>query len=99
GQTVHLPGGGGGGGEVTVRSGDTLSGIAASNGVSLGALLGANPQISNPDLIHPGQTVKLPGGGGATHDVTVRSGDTLSGIAARNGVGLGALIAANPQIS
>ncbi|MGY1458063.1 MULTISPECIES: LysM peptidoglycan-binding domain-containing protein [unclassified Luteimonas] len=97
GQTVHLPGGGGG--EVTVRSGDTLSGIAAGNGVSLGALLSANPQISNPDLIHPGQTIRLPGGAGATHEVTVRSGDTLSGIAARNGVSLNALVAANPQIA
>jgi LysM repeat protein len=98
GQAVHLPGGGGGG-EVTVRSGDTLSGIAAGNGLSLGALLSANPQISNPDLIHPGQTIRLPGGAGATHDVTVRSGDTLSGIAARNGVSLDALVAANPQIA
>lgn len=97
GQTVHMPGGGGG--EVTVRSGDTLSGIAAGNGVSLGALLSANPQISNPDLIHPGQTIRLPGGAGATHEVTVRSGDTLSGIAARNGVSLNALVAANPQIA
>src|SRR5690606_35939138 len=100
GQTVHLPGGGGGG-EVTVRSGDTLSGIAARNNVSLGALLSANPGITNPDLIHPGQVVRLPGGGGAaaTHDVTVRSGDTLSGIAAHNNVSLQALIAANPQIA
>lgn len=97
GQTVHLPGGGGGG-EVTVRGGDTLSGIAARNGVSLGDLLSANPQIRNPDLIHPGQVVRLPGGESATTDVTVRSGDTLSGIAARHGVGLDALIAANPQI-
>src|SRR5690606_39252201 len=96
GQTVHLPGGGGGGGaggDVTVRSGDTLSGIAARNGVSLGALLAANPQIRNPDLIHPGQVVRLPGGGGGGGgEVTVRSGDTLSGIAARNGVSLGALL-------
>src|SRR5690606_19449312 len=92
-------GGGGAGGDVTVRSGDTLSGIAARNGVSLGALLAANPQIRNPDLIHPGQVVRLPGGGGGGGGaVTVRSGDTLSGIAHRNGVSLRALLAANPQI-
>lgn len=97
GQTVHLPNGGGG--EVTVRSGDTLSGIAARNNVSLGALLSANPGITNPDLIHPGQVVKLPGGAARTHDVTVRAGDTLSDIAARNNVPLQALVAANPQIS
>lgn len=95
GQSVHLPGAGGG--EVTVRGGDTLSGIAARNGVSLDAVLAANPQISNPDLIHPGQTVRLPGGGGAS-EVTVQGGDTLSGIAARNGVSLDSVLAANPQI-
>ncbi len=86
----------------TVRSGDTLSAIAAANGVSLSSLIQANPQISNPNLIYPGQTVNLPGGGsdaaaGGTH--TVRSGDTLSAIAAANGVSLSSLIQANPQIS
>ncbi len=93
-----------GGGDYTVRSGDTLSGIAARNGVSLSALIAANPQISNPNLIHPGQTIHLPGSAntGATPsggNVTVRSGDTLSAIASRNGVSVSALIAANPQIS
>ncbi len=87
----------------TVRSGDTMSGIAARNGVSLQALIKANPQISNPDRINIGQTVRIPGSGGgstpASHNYTVRSGDTMSGIAARNGVSLQALIKANPQIS
>src|SRR5690606_19523909 len=36
-------------GSVTVRSGDTLSGIAARNNVSVSDLLSANPQIRNPD--------------------------------------------------
>lgn len=84
-------------GSVTVRSGDTLSGIAARHQVSVPDLLAANPQIRNPNLIYPGQTVHLPGGGGGG-EVTVRSGDTLSGIAARNNVGLDALLSANPQI-
>ena len=35
----------------TVVSGDTLSGIAASHGVSLGAVIAANPQIRDPDKI------------------------------------------------
>lgn len=91
------------GGSVTVQRGDTLSGIAQRNGVSLASLIAANPQIRNPDLIQPGQTINLPGGGGGTQQgqggtVTVRSGDTLSGIAQRNGVSLSSLIAANPQI-
>jgi spore coat assembly protein SafA len=91
-----------GGGNVTVRSGDTLSAIAERNGVSLSSLIAANPQIKNPNLIYPGQTVHLPGGAsganGGGGSVTVRSGDTLSGIAAQNGVSLSSLIAANPQI-
>src|SRR5690606_6912286 len=84
------------GGSYTVRSGDTLSQIAASHGMTLGALVAANPQITNPDVIFPGQTLNLSGSGG-TH--TVRSGDTLSAIAAANGIGLSALLGANPQIT
>ena len=90
----------GNGGSVTVQRGDTLSAIAQRNGVSLAALIDANPQIRNPNLIYPGQTVHLPGGGGdgAASNYTVRSGDTLSGIAQQHGVSLSALLAANPQI-
>lgn len=52
------------GGTVTVRAGDTLSGIAASQGVSLSALLNANPGI-NARGLHVGQKVNLPGGSSA----------------------------------
>src|SRR3546814_9850770 len=48
----------GNGASYTVRSGDTLSGIAAANNMSLDALISANPQISNPNLIYPGQDRK-----------------------------------------
>ncbi|MCL1636173.1 LysM peptidoglycan-binding domain-containing protein [Luteimonas sp. SX5] len=82
-------------GTVTVHRGETLSGIARENGVSLPALIAANPQIRNPNLIYPGQTVHLPGGGDGS--VRVQSGDTLTGIAQRNGVSLSALLQANPQ--
>jgi hypothetical protein len=41
-------------------------------------LAGLNPQISNPNLIYPGQQILLPD----FTTYTVRSGDTLSGIAA-----------------
>ncbi|MBO9664706.1 phage tail tip lysozyme [Dokdonella sp.] len=87
------------GGSYTVKSGDTLSAIAAQKGVSLAALISANPQIKNPNLIFPGQSVNIPGGGSAAGgSYTVKSGDTLSGIAAQKGVSLAALISANPQI-
>jgi spore coat assembly protein SafA len=46
----------------TVHSGDTLAGIAAQFGVTLSALEAANPQISNPNLIYPGQVLTIPGG-------------------------------------
>jgi LysM repeat protein len=47
---------------ILVQPGDTLSGIAASHGVSLAALEGANPQISDFNMIYPGESVHLPGG-------------------------------------
>ena len=43
-----------------VRSGDTLWGIAGEYGVTLQALVAANPQIKNPNLIYPGDEVVLP---------------------------------------
>ena len=42
---------------------DTLSGIADAYGVTLAALLAANPQITDPSLIHPGDLLTIPGGG------------------------------------
>lgn len=46
--------------QYTVQSGDTLSGIAASFGVSLADLEAANPQIADPNLIYPGQLIVIP---------------------------------------
>lgn len=43
-----------------VKSGDTLSGIAKSNGVTLDALRRANPQVGNGSLIRPGQVISIP---------------------------------------
>lgn len=60
---------------LTVQPGDTLSGIAASHGVSLSALETANPQITDPDLIFAGQTVNLPG----TDTVVHSNGESDSG--------------------
>lgn len=49
-----------GGSRVTVRSGDTLSQIAARHGVSVTDLTRVNG-ISNPRLIYPGQLLTIPG--------------------------------------
>jgi hypothetical protein len=50
-----------------IKPGDTLSGIAASHGAKLAAVEAANPQIKNFNVIHPGQTIKLPRGSSASH--------------------------------
>ncbi|MDP2871642.1 MAG: SafA/ExsA family spore coat assembly protein [Bacillota bacterium] len=89
-----------------VQSGDTMFKIAQRFGVTLSALIAANPQIPNPNLIFPGQRICVPAGavtppppscpGGFIY--IVQSGDTMFKIAQRFGVPLNALIAANPQI-
>ena len=67
----------------TVKSGDTLSGIGAKFGVSY-QKIAADNNISNPNLIHPGQVLKIytdqpqqP----VYETYIVKSGDTLSEIA------------------
>ena len=95
----------------TVKSGDSLSAIAARSRVSLAALLAAN-NMTATSLITPGMKLVLPAGavapassssngsngssnGAAGGSYTVKAGDSLGKIAARNGVTLGALLTAN----
>lgn len=62
GQVLTLPGGNGGGtssGTYTVVGGDNLSSIAARYGTTWQVLRDLNG-ISNPDLIFPGQVLRLP---------------------------------------
>jgi hypothetical protein len=47
-----------------VAPGDSVDAIAAKLGVTTAALLTANPQITNPNLIYPGQVLTIPGGTG-----------------------------------
>ena len=49
-----------------VQPGDTLSGIAASHGVSLAAVEAANPKV-DPNVIYIGETLDIPGGSSASH--------------------------------
>lgn len=46
--------------QYVVQPGDTFFSIAQARGVSLQALIDANPQISNPDDIQPGQVINIP---------------------------------------
>ncbi|PTV36211.1 LysM peptidoglycan-binding domain-containing protein [Limosilactobacillus fermentum] len=80
-------------GTYTVRYGDTLSAIASRYGTSTSTLASING-ISNPNWIYPGQVLKL-SGGSSTRTYTVRSGDTLSGIASRLGTSWTSLKAKN----
>ena len=69
----------------TVKSGETLSGIATKYGTTYQQLAKIN-NISNPNLIYAGQVLKLSGTASvAAKTYTVQSGDSLSGIAAKYG--------------
>lgn len=96
-----------GGGSYVVQPGDTLTAIARRAGTSLSALAQANG-IGDTDHLLAGQTLRLPGdrqtGAGAApvpatspgnERYHIRSGDTLSVIAARLGISERALATAN----
>ncbi|PCD26423.1 hypothetical protein AU210_012851 [Fusarium oxysporum f. sp. radicis-cucumerinum] len=78
---------------VTVQQGDTLRGIAARFNCSFEEIARHN-NINNPDLIYPGQTLQVPGGGrhggggfgsSARHVRLVDGGQRLEGELSRDG--------------
>ncbi len=98
-------------GTYTVQWGDWLNKIAQQFGVSTQAIVDANPGL-NPNLIYPGQVLKIPApgttppsSGGVTPPTTnpgtytVQRGDWIYAIARRFGVTVPALLAANPGIN
>lgn len=67
--------------DYTIERGDTLSAIARDQGVSLIDLIEAN-DLSNPDLIFPGQVLVIPGQAGQSDIIhVVTRGETLNRIA------------------
>lgn len=93
-----------------VQSGDTLSGIARSHGLSPEALMRANgmdPSLADgrlgssardPDRLQVGQQLRIPvATPGLEREHRVVAGETLAGIAEHWDVSLQALLAANPQ--
>lgn len=96
----------------SVKAGDNLWTIAKNYGTTVGDIVRDNPEITDPNLIYPGQLLQIPGGV-ATLEPTapapvvppvdpniyiVRPGDSLSKIAQVHYVTLSSLEAANPQI-
>jgi membrane-bound lytic murein transglycosylase D len=87
-----------------VRLGDTISGLAGRYNTSINAIVAVN-RLRNPHRLSIGQRLEIPSGdrqasasGGSRSSggvYVVRSGDTLGRIAAREGVPLSRLLAAN----
>lgn len=92
----------------TVRAGDTVSAIASRFGLRTADVLALNG-LSWRSVIYPGQVLKLTASGGSTStpaakpsssatsatSYTVRSGDTVSAIAARHKLSTSAVLKAN----
>lgn len=85
-----------------VRSGDTLSAIAAQHHMGLARLLKLN-HLSPTVLIRPGQSIRITAAGTTRHTLSssasaayrVKRGDTLSGIAAKHGTTSARLMSLN----
>ena len=81
--------------EYTVKRGDTLSEIARDHNVSLSDVIELN-ELSNPDLIHPGETILIPGVDGSVAQVhVVDEGESLNEIASAYGATASAIAEAN----
>ncbi|MEO8093888.1 MAG: LysM peptidoglycan-binding domain-containing protein [Pseudolysinimonas sp.] len=87
-----------------VKTGDTISGIAARYGLSTASVLGLNG-LGWKSLIFPGQSLKLTGAtttntssntvGQRPTRYTIKRGDTISGIASRYGLSTQKLLTLN----
>jgi murein DD-endopeptidase MepM/ murein hydrolase activator NlpD len=75
-----------------VQRGDSVSKIAAAQGLSMDAIIASNG-ISNARRLRVGETLRIPNMDGVPY--TVKRGDNLSGISAAQGVPLEAILDAN----
>lgn len=94
--------------EVVVQPGDSLTSLAQEYGVTPVQLAEAN-DLTDPNYIQAGQVLQVPSPSpaveasdaqaanpaGASREVTIEAGDTLTSVAARYGVTLAQLVAAN----
>jgi len=95
--------------EYRIRSGDTLSGIAAKFSVGLTELTEANTHIVSPEAVFPNELLHIPSPAPPGDAVSwvrpavvtyvVQHGDTMISIAAAHNMTLAALEAANPQVT
>ena len=89
--------------DYVIQSGDTLSIIANRFGVTVENILRANPRLERQAFIFPGQIINIPLQGSCLVPMEslyiVQPGDTLTRIALRFNIPVGALLQANPQIT
>lgn len=82
-----------------VKAGDVMWRIAQAHNVSLSALIDANPQIENPNIIHVGDIINIPVKETPKMTTyTVKKGDTMWEIADKHYISLAKLEEANPQV-
>ena len=91
---ILMSGGPAAAGTHTVRPGETLSAIATRYGTTVDRLAQANG-IGNPNMILAGARLQVPGGSSSVGHHDVRSGETLSDIAARYGTTIDRIVKAN----
>ncbi|MFH1452777.1 MAG: polysaccharide deacetylase family protein [Armatimonadota bacterium] len=92
-----------------VKRDDILLDIAGRYKTSMDKILKANPEIKNPDLIKPGDVIKIPVTEalkrsramlfkGKTKDYEIKPGENLTWIADDHNISLDLLLSANPKI-
>ena len=84
-----------------VKSGDTLTKIAADYQITLDALVAANKQIENIDLIFPDQLINIPicpGSQCTVKTYTIKSGDLFFDLAAAKGTTVGNIKGVNLNV-